>query len=767
MHNDFIYDLESYPNVFSAVIVHAPIGTEWIFEVSDRVNQSGHLLRFLAALASNPANRMVGYNNVGYDYPILHHLMRFESFTADNAYQKSMSIIETPWHDRFKNTVWPSDMLIKQVDLFKVHHFDNAARSTSLKQIEIALRMPHVADLPFPPGTVLSSDQIPQLLAYNRHDVSATLQFYHESASALQFRDEMSEALGADMTNTSDTNIGSRVFIARMETAAPGICGKSGSWKQTPRDRIALADCIFPYVKFQTPEFNSVLDYLRGKTITRTKGALDDLKATCHGLEFVFGTGGIHGAQDGTTWRSTPPARVLVCGGRDFADCAMMERHLQDLKNSRGISAIIHGGARGADSLAGDFAQRHGIPVQVFPADWNAHGRGAGPIRNAQMLKEGLPDIVVAFPGGRGTTNMIGISRKAGVEVVEAPNAVAKTGRVVQGRDVRSYYPNLAIANRVYPAHLSDVFCDVYKDVYDQRISLPKSDPRNKALKLALNGTYGNSNSAFSPFYDPQYTMTITINGQLLLCMLAERLAAIPTLELIQVNTDGIEYIVDRDKVAECDRVSAEWETLTGLELESDDFTSFHMRDVNSYLAIDAHGAVKCKGAFEYQHGLGWGEGWHKNQSCKIVAMAAEAYLVHGVPVADTVAACTDAYLFMHTLKVQRGDRVMLGGDLSDYECQWTPPDAKGRPIKRKMHTGGMEQQRTGRYYIARTGGAQLWKVMKPLPKLPMHERPQAIMKGHGVRMSNDLHDFDWARLDLNYYVTAAQDLVDSTGNSG
>jgi len=396
-------------------------------------------------------------------------------------------------------------------------------------------------------------------------------------------------------------------------------------------------------VQFQTPEFNRVLDYLRAKTITRTKGAFDDLTATCHGLTFVFGTGGIHGAQDGTTWRSTPD-------------------------------------------------------------------------------------------------------------------------RVVQGRDVRSYYPNLAIANRVYPAHLSDVFCDIYRDVYDQRISLPKSDPRNKALKLALNATYGNSNSTFSPFYDPQYTMTITINGQLLLCMLAERLAVIPSLELIQVNTDGIEYIVDRNRVGECDAVSAEWEKLTGLELESEDYASFHQRDVNNYLAIDAHGGVKCKGAFEYQHGLGYGDGWHKNQSCKIIAIAAEAYLVRGVPVADTVAACDNAFHFMHTLKVQRSDRVMLGGDLSDYECQSTPPDAKGRPVKRKRHSGGVAQQRTGRYYVTAQAGAQLWKIMPPLPKLPMHDRPQAILKGETVLMCNDLYDFDWALLDRDYYARAAQDLVDSTG---
>ena len=641
--NDFPYDLESYPNVFSAVIVHAASGTEWIFEVSDWVNQSRQLLNFIRTMGAHPGNRMVGYNNVGYDYPLLHALLRFDSFTAADAYQISIGIIETPWNDRFKNNVWASDMIVPQVDLFKIHHFDNVNRMTSLKQIEIALQLPHVADLPFPPGTVLSDDQIPQLLGYNRHDVAATLRFWQESASALAFRDEMSAALGQDLTNASDSSIGSKVFISRLNAAQPGICGKSGSWRQTPRARIPLADCIFPYVQFQTPEFNRVLDYLRAKTITKTKGAFDDLTATCHGLTFVFGTGGIHGAQDGTTWRSTPD-------------------------------------------------------------------------------------------------------------------------RVVQGRDVRSYYPNLAIANRVYPAHLSDVFCDIYKDVYDQRTSLPKSDPRNKALKLALNATYGNSNSQYSPFYDPQYTMTITINGQLLLCMLAERLAAIPSLELIQVNTDGIEYIVDRNRVAECDAVSAEWERLTGLELESEDYASFHQRDVNSYVAIDARGGVKCKGAFEYQHGLGYGDGWHKNQSCKIVPMAAEAYLVRGVPVADTVAACDNAFHFMHTLKVQRNDRVMLGGDLSDYECQWTPSDAKGRPVKRKMHSGGVAQQRTGRYYVTAQGGAQLWKIMPPLPKLPSHDRPQAILKGETVLMCNDIFDFDWALLDRDYYARAAQDLVDSTG---
>lgn len=100
--------------------------------------------------------------------------------------------------------------------------------------------------------------------------------------------------------------------------------------------------------------------------------------------------------------------RALVCGGRNFSDYEKLEKELLAFEQRRGrFGLIIHGGARGADSLAGMFAHKHKIPIQVFPADWNKYGRGAGPIRNKQMLIEGKPDIIIAFLGGRGTANMI------------------------------------------------------------------------------------------------------------------------------------------------------------------------------------------------------------------------------------------------------------------------------------------------------------------------------------------------------------------------
>lgn len=107
--------------------------------------------------------------------------------------------------------------------------------------------------------------------------------------------------------------------------------------------------------------------------------------------------------------------KVLVCGSRYFNDKELME----DVLKQYVISEIIEGEARGADSLAREYGERHRIPVRPFPALWGKHGRAAGPIRNAQMLAEGHPDRVIAFRGvnSRGTQNMIDQSRKAGIPV--------------------------------------------------------------------------------------------------------------------------------------------------------------------------------------------------------------------------------------------------------------------------------------------------------------------------------------------------------------
>ena len=122
---------------------------------------------------------------------------------------------------------------------------------------------------------------------------------------------------------------------------------------------------------------------------------------------------------NGQTW--------LICGGRDFADQDMFDNAMSDLVHALGMpTKIIHGSCRdqdgeetGADGMATQWAIRHAASIQQFPADWKAHGKAAGPIRNQEMLDKGRPKFVVAFPGGRGTADMVAKARKAKIDVAE------------------------------------------------------------------------------------------------------------------------------------------------------------------------------------------------------------------------------------------------------------------------------------------------------------------------------------------------------------
>lgn len=111
--------------------------------------------------------------------------------------------------------------------------------------------------------------------------------------------------------------------------------------------------------------------------------------------------------------------RVLVCGGRDFTDTALLYDTLDQLASVESIDCIIEGDGKGADRIAGYWAKKHKVDLKLYPADWNTHGKAAGPLRNQRMLDEGRPDLVVAFPGGRGTGDMVRRAREANINVTE------------------------------------------------------------------------------------------------------------------------------------------------------------------------------------------------------------------------------------------------------------------------------------------------------------------------------------------------------------
>ena len=113
--------------------------------------------------------------------------------------------------------------------------------------------------------------------------------------------------------------------------------------------------------------------------------------------------------------------KVLITGGREYSNRKYVFEYLDEFHKATPISLLIHGGATGADYLAGEWAKSREIPFKVYPAEWKKYGKRAGPIRNQQMLDEESPEFVIAFPGNSGTKDMINKAEKAKITVFK-PN---------------------------------------------------------------------------------------------------------------------------------------------------------------------------------------------------------------------------------------------------------------------------------------------------------------------------------------------------------
>ncbi len=280
--------------------------------------------------------------------------------------------------------------------------------------------------------------------------------------------------------------------------------------------------------------------------------------------------------------------------------------------------------------------------------------------------------------------------------------------------DCRSYYPFLSIVNGFHPEHLNkDKFCRVYKDLYDSRAKYPKGSSMNYALKIALNGAYGKSNNKYSFLYDPKFTISITINGQLLLAMLAEALSEYG--QLLTVNTDGLEIRVLKTLEAEVRSVCSEWELLTGLELEYGEYSKFCIKDVNNYIAVSTTGSIKRKGMFRvYSDYTGDGGSEHnfdENPSGIIIPEALCEYYVNNIPPEETISGCNSIYPFLFALKTRRNFEYWL---ISADEDGVTDIEQRG--------------ERAIRYFIKKRG-ANLYKFWLDDRKSKL----QSVKKGHLV----------------------------------
>lgn len=286
---DWSYDIETYQNCFTCTFQYADGSDPIVFEISDRKNETGDFLEFLRKLKKEEA-RLIGYNNLAFDYPVIHWILQKAirakrsnknlKLKAKQIYDKAMTLINS---DGFAGRIPDNEIILPQVDLFKMNHFDNNAKRTSLKLLEFNMRSNNIEDLPFPVGIDLHGEEVDTLISYNKNDVKETLNFYYHCYDSLSFRQDLTAKYGFDCTNLNDTKIGEKFFMQRIEMTNPyAFYEPTGDgrrkMRQTPRSSIAVKDCIFPYIRFAQPEFKAVQEWLQRQIITETKGVFSDLE---------------------------------------------------------------------------------------------------------------------------------------------------------------------------------------------------------------------------------------------------------------------------------------------------------------------------------------------------------------------------------------------------------------------------------------------------------------------------------------------------------
>lgn len=244
--------------------------------------------------------------------------------------------------------------------------------------------------------------------------------------------------------------------------------------------------------------------------------------------------------------------------------------------------------------------------------------------------------------------------------------------------DVASFYPRLMIFHNLLTRNSRHP--EKFKMIYDKRIALKKAGKKKEQapLKIVINGTYGISKAETSKAYDPRNANLICMNGQLMLIDLIEHLEVINGFELIQSNTDGIIVsLPDTDEAFEqMDDICWEWEKRNNMELEFDEISEIHQKDVNNYVFKFANGKLERKGAYVKELSA-------LDYDLPIVNKALVDCMISGIPVEQTISNCNDLKEFQMIKKISSKYRCLLHGGFWEQYKQINPETGRMKTFKR------------------------------------------------------------------------------------
>jgi len=311
-----------------------------------------------------------------------------------------------------------------------------------------------------------------------------------------------------------------------------------------------------------------------------------------------------------------------------------------------------------------------------------------------------------------------------------------KSKFIYKEKDVQSYYPSLGAEYGYTPSQLPGMD-KVVKRIKTERIIYKEQGNEADAelYKLSLNGGFfGNLNSEYTPMYDPKILLSITINGQLALLMLCERLIEAGMI-IDSVNTDGAVVIIPIELENKFEEVCSSWEKDILMKLEAEDYEKVIRQHINSYLAITTSGKIKRKGLFKLDFNEKGKREIPLGDSCNalIIPKALNNYFVKNIPIEETINNpekynCT-IFDYLYSMKIDKS-----------YE----------------VYHNNMKQQNLNRFYIGGKTSPYLYKKKKDKTTM------ENVLKGFGVEIYNNHVEKPFKEYGVNtqYYISKVREIL-------
>lgn len=316
----YIYDLEVYPNLFVGVFQPITEKTPEIYivwEVNGKYIQDDRQALFDNIISKRA--KLVGYNNLKYDSQILHYMWMNQKFTTKELKEFSNQAIDSKW-PIYKS--W--EMMTIELDLFKIWHYDNPQRRTSLKWLEFMLRFKTIKDLPYEHDKQITLEsQKSKIVAYCKHDVAPTKDFFELSKDKILHRQKMRKRFGINFINLPDSTMGERLILHEY-CKAMNLDYNDIKTKRTQRKQLVMKDLVFDFNRANYPILQRVLkEYFDPMVLksfmSNNHNRIFDFKSvpkfTVHygDLEIVYGMGGIHGCVPKGVYKSTDSHVIKSC----------------------------------------------------------------------------------------------------------------------------------------------------------------------------------------------------------------------------------------------------------------------------------------------------------------------------------------------------------------------------------------------------------------------------------------------------------------------